>query len=192
MVIVDDIQESDSTTVSGIDVCGESRIPAKVCAEIASTGDESERVSLQSHLSQVSIPEEEISIWVDKMEEQNSKRQKLNEAVHSISDGRYSPIMSTLNTTCHDVSDTQQHYYICRAKETVVPALLVITPNPEELVWEALHLEAHLDTNRDNQGKHKRFNPSSSLVDILVKAYQQAGHWQTKTQILSLFADDFS
>jgi len=25
----------------------------------------------------------------------------------------------------------------------------------------------------------------------LVKAYEQAGHWQTKRQILYLFADDF-
>lgn len=90
------------------------------------------------------------------------------------------------------MSLTQQHYYIRRATETVVPALSVITPSPEELVWEALHLEAHLDTNRDNQGKHKRLNPSSGLLDILVKAYQQAGHWQTKRQILFLFADDFS
>lgn len=86
-------------------------MPAKVCAEVASTGEESEIVSLQSHLSQASIPEEEISIWVDKMEEQNSKRQKLNEAVHSISGGRYSPIMSTLNTTWHDVSDTAALLY---------------------------------------------------------------------------------
>lgn len=112
MVIVDDIQGSDSTTVSGINICGESTIPTTVCAEVTSTGELSEIVSLQSHSSQVSTPEGEISIWVDEMEEQNSKRQKLNEAVHSISGGRYSPVMSTLNTTWNDVSDTQQCYYI--------------------------------------------------------------------------------
>ena len=33
---------------------------------------------------------------------------------------------------------------------------------------------------------------NSGLVNVLVKAYEQAGHWQTKRQILSLFADDFS
>ena len=36
--------------------------------------EESEIVSLQSHSSQASIPEEEISIWVDETEEQNFKR----------------------------------------------------------------------------------------------------------------------
>ena len=192
MVIGEDIQEPDSTTVSGINVSEESTMSATVCTEEASTGEESEIVSLQSHSSQASIPEEEISIWVDEMEEQNSKRQKLNEAVHSISGGRYSPLMSTLNTTWDDVSDTQQRYYIRKAKETVATALSVITPGQEELVWKAFQTEALLDKNRDNQGQRKRFDPSSGLVDILVKAYEQAGHWQTKRQILSLFADDFS
>ena len=68
------------------------------------------------------------------MEEQNSKRQKLNETVHCISDGRHSPLMSTLNTTWVDVSDTQQQYYIRKAKETLATALSVITPGQEELV----------------------------------------------------------
>lgn len=191
-MIGDDIQESDGTTVSVITVCEESTMPATVGAEVASTGEESETVSSQSQSSQASIPEEEISIWIDEMEEQNSKRQKLNEAVHSISGGRYSPVMSTLNTSWDDVSDTQQRYYIRKAKETIATSLSVITPGQEELVWKALQTEALLNADRDNQGKRKRFDPSSGLVDILIKAYEQAGHWQTKRQILSLFADDFS
>jgi len=55
-----------------------------VCAVVAGTGEGLETVCLQSHLSKASIPEEEISIWVDEMEEQNRKWQKLNEAVQSI------------------------------------------------------------------------------------------------------------
>ncbi|CAH3046708.1 unnamed protein product, partial [Porites lobata] len=192
LVIGDEIEESDSATVSVITVCEESTLPATVCAAVSSTGEGSETVSLQSHSSQASIPDEEISLWVDGMEEQNSKRQKLNEAVHSISSGRHSPVMSSLNTTWDDVSDTQQRYYIRKAKETIVTSLSVITPGQEELVWKALQTEVLLDPNRDNYGKRKRFDPNSGLVDILVKAYEQAGHWQTKRQILPLFADDFS
>ena len=86
-------------------------MPPTVCEAVASTGEESETISLPSLSSQASVPEEEISIWVDEMEEQNSKRQKLNAVVHNISGGRYSPVMSTLNTTWDDVSDTQQRYY---------------------------------------------------------------------------------
>ena len=100
--------------------------------------------------------------------------------------------MSTLNTTWNDVSDTQQRYYIRKAKETITTTLSVITPGQEELVWKALKTEDLLDPNRDNRGKRKRFDPNSGLVDILVKAYEQASHWQKKRQILSLFADDFS
>jgi len=117
--IGDDIEESDSATFSVISVCKESTMPATVCAEVSSTGEGSETVSLQSHSSQASIPEEEISTWVDEMEEQSSKQQKLNEAIHSISGGQYSPVMFTLNTTWYDVSDTQQRYYIHKAKETI-------------------------------------------------------------------------
>ena len=106
-MIGDDVQESDSTIVLVVTVCEESATPVTVCAEVGSTYEKSETVSLQSHSSQTSIPEEEVSIWVDEMEDQNIKRQKLNEAVHSISGGRYSPVMSTLNTTWADVSDTQ-------------------------------------------------------------------------------------
>ena len=78
-----------------------------LCAEVSSTGEGPETVSLQSHLSQALIPEE-ISIWVDEMEEQKSIQQKLNKAVHSISGGHYKPVMSTLNTMWDDISDTQK------------------------------------------------------------------------------------
>ena len=99
---------------------------------------------------------------------------------------------STLNTTWGNVSDTQQRYYIRKAKETIATSLSVITPGQEELVWKALQMEALLDADKDNQGKRKRFDPSSGLVDVLIKVYEQADHWKTKRQILSLFADDFS
>ena len=102
------MQESESATVSAIPVSEEGALPSVVCAEVASTDEGSEKVSSQSYSSQASVPEEEISTWTDEMEDQNNKRQKLNDAVHSISGGRYSPLMSTLNTTWDDVSDTQQ------------------------------------------------------------------------------------
>ena len=108
----------------------ESLMPATVSTEVASIGGESQTVSSQSHSSQASIPEEEISMWIDEMEEQNSKRQKLNEAIDNISDGRYSLVMSTLNTIC-GVSDTQQRYYIRKAKETIATSLSIITPGQE-------------------------------------------------------------
>ena len=51
-----------------------------------------------------------------------------------------------------------------------------------------------MDPNRDNQGKRKHLDPNSVTPNYFDpnSAYEQAGHWQTKRQILSLFADDFS
>ena len=157
-----------------------------------SSNEESQTASSQSQSSQASIPEQEISIWSDEMEDQNSKRQKLNEAVEDISGGRYSPVMSTLNTTWDDVSYTQQRYYIRKAKETIATSLSVIAPGQEEQMWAALQSERLFDADKSNPGKRKRFDPSSGLVGSLIQAYEQADHWRTKRQILSLFADDFS
>ena len=38
----------------------------------------------------------------------------------------------------------------------------------------------------------KYFNSSSELIDALIEAHNEAESWQTKRQILSLFANDFS
>jgi len=168
--------QTQSVSVSDFE---ESSMPATVSTEVASIGGETQTVSSQSHSSQASIPEEEISMWIDEMEEQNSKRQKLNEAIDNISDGRYSLVMSTLNTIC-GVSDTQQRYYIRKAKETIATSLSIITPGQEELVWKMLQMEALFDADRTNQEKRKHFDPSSDIVDVLIKAYEQAGHWLTK------------
>ena len=38
----------------------------------------------------------------------------------------------------------------------------------------------------------KSFDTNTGLIDVLIKAHNQAQSWQTKRQILSLFANDFS
>ena len=75
LVIGDDITESDSATFSVLTVCEETTMPSTLCAEVSSTGEGSDTVSLQSHFFLATIPEEEISIGVDEMEEENSKLQ---------------------------------------------------------------------------------------------------------------------
>ena len=48
----------------------------------------------------------------------------------------------------------------------------------------------------ENEGtvakKWKYFDVKSGLIDALIEAPNQAQSWQTKRQILSLFANDFS
>ena len=50
--------------------------------------DDTQTISSQSSQSS---NEQEVSIWVDEMEDQQQKRKSLNEAVGSISSGRFSP-----------------------------------------------------------------------------------------------------
>ena len=48
----------------------------------------------------------------------------------------------------------------------------------------------------ENEGtvakKRKYFDVKSDLIDALIEAHNQAQSWQTKGQIVSLFANDFS
>ena len=148
---------------------------------------QSSQTSQSSQSSQSSIPEAEISIWADEIEAQNQKRVNLTEAIDSITDGRYSPLKSTLNTDWNDVSDTQQRYYVRKAKEAISASLSVLAPGQEELVWRAVQAEPIHETF-----SRKHFDPHTGIVDVLVKAYDEADTWQTKRQILSLFANDFT
>jgi len=41
----------------------------------------------------------EVSLWIDEIELQHEKRETLNNSVAKLTEGRYSPIASTLNTS---------------------------------------------------------------------------------------------
>ena len=153
---------------------------------------EQEMVSSSSQSSQQSIPEEEISIWSDEVEEQQQRRQLLNNTISSLSGGRISPILSTLHTSWDDISTTQQKYYLRKAKESICTVLSVLSPGQEEELWTTLRQERLV--NKDSAGATRRrsFDPKSGLTDVLIKSYNHAESWQTKRQILSLFANDFS
>ena len=159
---------------------------------LVTSNAEQEMVSSSSQSSQQSIPEEEISIWSDEVEEQQQRRQLLNNTISTLSGGRISPILSTLNTSWDDISTTQQKYYLRKAKESICTALSVLSPGQEEELWTTLRQERLV--NKDSAGATRRrsFDPKSGLIDVLIKSYNHAESWQTKRQILSLFANDFS
>lgn len=66
--------------------------------------------TLLSQASQISVPEEEVSIWYDEKEIQNERRQALNDAPGNMTSGRFSPILSILNASWDNISSTQQNY----------------------------------------------------------------------------------
>ncbi|KXJ22171.1 hypothetical protein AC249_AIPGENE4203 [Exaiptasia diaphana] len=150
-----------------------------------------EGVSSQSSQSTRSLQEQEISIWLDEKEVQNEKRSTLNTAFSDLSGGRVSPLQSTLNTEWDDISVTQQKYYLRKAKELFQSTLSIISPGQEQQIWRSLRQDPYLVEN-DDSSKVKHFDTESELMDTLIKAHNEAQSWQTKRQILSLFANDFS
>jgi len=156
------------------------------------SGPEGEADTLSSQSSQSTLPEKEIGIWLDEKEEQHAKRQTLNDTVNTLTDGRVSPLLSTLNTEWDDISSTQQKYYTRKAREIFAATLSVVSPGQEEALWESLRREPILENEGTSAKKRKYFDVKSDLIDGLIEAHNQAHSWQTKRQILSLFANDFS
>ena len=138
-----------------------------------------------SQASQISVPEEEVSIWCDKKEIQIERRQALNNAPGNLTSGRFSPILSTLNASWDDISSAQQKYYIRKAR--------VISPGQEKDLWKCIQNDSDIiGRDESSSSKRKHFDTNTGLIDVLIKTYDQAESWQTKRQILSLFANDFS
>ncbi|KAL9954343.1 hypothetical protein ACROYT_G041867 [Oculina patagonica] len=145
-----------------------------------------ETVTLSSLDSENSEPEEEVSIWCDEKELQNERRQALNDALGNLTNGRFSPIRSTLYASWDDISSTQQKYYMRKAREAVTASLSVISPGQEKELWNSIRSESIIEREDGDSSKRKRFDTSTGLIDVLIKAHDQAGSWQ------SLFANDFS
>ena len=101
--------------------------------------------------------------------------------------------MSTLNASWVDISATQQKYYLRKAKETIAASLSVISPGQENELWQNIRQESSISDEQDgNSSKRKSFDTNTGLIDVFIKAHNQVQSWQTKRQILSLFANDFS
>ena len=109
------------------------------------SGPEGETDTMSFQSSQSTLPEKEMSIWLYKKEEQQAKRQTLNDTVNTLTDGRGSPLLSTLNTEWDDISSTQQKYYTRKTREIFAATLSVVSPGQEEALWESLRREPMLE-----------------------------------------------
>ena len=62
----------------------------------------------------------------------------------------------------------------------------------EEKLWHAVRKEATIGSAQESSTRRKSFDPSSPIIDSLLKGNEQATSWETKSQILSIFANDFT
>ena len=71
---------------------------------ISSTSAYESEVAISAMDSMIEMEDEaETSLWIDEKELQHEKRETLNNAVAKLTEGHYSPIASTLNTSWDDV-----------------------------------------------------------------------------------------
>ncbi|KAL9966751.1 hypothetical protein ACROYT_G024870 [Oculina patagonica] len=133
--------------------------------------------------------DEDVSFWIDEEQRQHERRAVLNEAVGNISDGRVSPIASTLNSNWESISSTQKAYYLRKVRQVLSAVLTTIAPDQEEKVFDALKYSS----DRDENGKYDdRKEVSKVELSILLGVYNEAESRQTRLQILSMFAKHFS
>ena len=148
--------------------------------------DDNDMTSLQeSH----SCEPAEASVWEDEKETQAEQRERLNDCLDHISKGGISPLRSTLNASWDDISPTQQKYYSRKAADAIKTTLSVIAPGQEKAVWDTLRRQELCNEGNENSGPIL-FDPV--MVNSFVKAYELAETWQTRQEILSIFANDFS
>ena len=151
--------------------------------------------TLNSTVTDLKEEDEEISFWVDKEQHQQEKRAVLNEALAHISDGRVSPIASTLNSNWESISSTQKAYYLRKVGQVLTEVLTTITPEQEEKVLEALRRS--LDPTLAKKGNESgacavKEEVTANQLSILLGVYHEAENRQTRLQILSMFAKHFS
>ena len=151
--------------------------------------------TLNSTVTDLKEEDEEVSFWVDKEQHQQEKRGILNEAMAHISDGRVSPIASTLNSNWESISSTQKAYYLRKVGRVLAEVLTTIVPDQEEKVLEALRCS--LDTTLVKKGNESRAcavkeEVTTDQLSILLWVYHEAESRQTRLQILSMFVKHFS
>ena len=115
----------------------------------------------------------EVSLWIDEKEQQRERRGVINQAILQLTEGRYSPIASTLNTAWEDVSLTQQQYYQRKVKEVLQAVLSVVVPGQEERMWSCLREDQQV-RNVENEPPAKRKRLDTGLVETLISAHNDA------------------
>ena len=124
-----------------------------------------------------SRPTFEASLYEPSFSEEKSEspKQKLNEFLASRD---ISPIRHSLDKPWIEASERTKRHYIRKARQTVNACLNEIAPEDSEMLLSSL-VKSKLEENTID----------SSLMECLTDCYNEATHWSTRKQILSIMAD---
>lgn len=167
-------------------------IEKTVCGIVFQQKDDDDNIfALEYSLNEVSQNEEDISIWEDQLQAQQEKRAALNGTLEQISDGRCSPVVSTLNSHWEDVSQRQQSYYLKKLQDIIKTFLFVLAPGQEGMVWKEFQERKYCSLYQPELPVQPK-KWETRLINEFVEAYNQAETSQTRLQILSIFSGSFS
>ena len=109
---------------------------------------------------------------------EDDSKQKLNSFLASRD---ISPIRHRLTLPWEEASERTKRHHVRKAKQTVFAALDEIEPECPEKLFSAIKSTIEGDLKID-----------SALMEALVECYNNANHWSTRRQILSIMADKVS
>ena len=72
---------------------------------------------LHNTTESVNFDDEEVSFWFDEEQRQKEKSNVLNEAFSDITDGRVSPMLSSLSSNWESLSSSQKAYYLRKVRQ---------------------------------------------------------------------------
>ena len=98
------------------------------------------------------------------------------------------PCLTEARKPWADLLDSRtRHVYVCKARDAVVAALEVITPDDAVGLWEALKKSGEVESAL---GILSEVNPADDkYLKSLAETYQNAVSWDTRRQVLSIMAD---
>ena len=108
-------------------------------------------------------------------EKRQSPREKLNDFLASRD---ISPIRHSLDKPWIEASERTKRHYTRKARQTVIACLNEIAPEDSEMLLSSLV-----------KSKLEESTIDSSLMECLTECYNNATHWSTRRQILSIMAD---
>ena len=159
-------------------------------SSVPTSRDEEVDIILDTTVCSIEDEDQEVSFWIDEEQRQEEKRTVLNEAISHITDGRVSPIASSLSSNWKSTSSSQKSYYVRKVRQVFSAILSTIAPDQEDQVFEALlRSSSHEIQEKTHDVKENVF---SNEIPILLESYNQSESRHTRLQILSVFARHFS
>ena len=114
----------------------------------------------------------------------DSSKDKLNESLWSRD---ISPIRSKLKTTWHLTKERTERYYVKKARQAFHAVIEEIAPENTESLWEALLSSKACEFRQDTTD-----HADVILIEAVTECYNDAGHWSTRQQVLSILVDKIS